>query len=94
MSNLGLMSSRAKDNFWAPSSDMAAQRAPDLTPPPPCAHFAVTVCCQGPHSVQSGGDEHAEAAPRCWNPTDSADGLLFQSPAGPALLLGKGRQDG
>lgn len=41
MSNLGLMSSRAKDNFWAPSSDMAAQRAP-ISPPatlsPLCCH--------------------------------------------------------
>lgn len=93
MSNLGLMSSRAKDNFWAPSSDMAAQRAPNLTPrhpaPPLLSRYAAKV-----PTLQSGGDEHAEAAPRCWNPTDSADGLLFQSPAGPALLLGKGRQDG
>lgn len=94
MSNLGLMSSRAKDNFWVPSSDMAAQRAPWISPPaalhPLCCHHMLPRS----HSVQSGGDEHAEAAPRCWNPTDSADGLLFQSPAGPALLLGKGRQDG
>lgn len=47
MSNLGLMSSRAKDNFWAPSSDMAAQRAPDLTPrhpaPPLLSRYAAKV---------------------------------------------------
>lgn len=90
MSNLGLMSSRAKDNFWAPSSDMAAQRAPDLTPrhpaPPLLSRYAAkvpTLCSLAEMNM-----------PRQLPGAGTLRTLLFQSPAGPALLLGKGRQDG